>query len=768
MPPLWKRKSTSIIWQFTASFLLILLVPVICNLVIYSEIRKDIRDELNQKNIVLFENVQRSLELALDEYPQSISGLRFKPSIVSISNLEDPASLTPALVDDFTESMKPYYQTVYNAYKFYCYFNNISRIGTSTGFQDTESFFSTVYDGLDIEFSDWKKWISSSSEEMRLVKGTGSLTDVAPKYILMKYRMNDNAIMVIMLRDVALTYKIDKALNNSRIQYEIFSQDNQLLATTLSSDTASSDLLPNMSGSSGMFSGLLGDVSMVVNYSTIAANGWKLVFYTPETLYDSGQNSMRLVLLMMLAAIVVGCLFIPWLVRRQYTPVRRILSRLPSNDKGPDKKNEYSQIESAIMESAQQRQSLQKKHRQNIQNDFWMKLLNGVFTNFNEADVQTYSKPYFTGTPTMVGVLPMGDYINLFQDEEIPDYERFNLLLTILDNIGRELLQGQGIESFFLESGGNCVILFHVKTQAEIENLQAGLQEFLDKMREIFKMELYIAVSKWHDDLYGLTSAYSEALNGLDYIQFTEETDLLFYEDIAKNQTSSFSLETEEINNLCKYIKYGEYEKACCYVDDLLYRFTHSANFSPIVLKYYIHDIINAITKNFQSYVVDDNREINDIYVLTLSATTDIQSVKNSVYALLNSICTKVKTEMDSFEENKNRAASASLAEQIRDYIDAHYTDPDLCANVISQEFHVSPPYISKLFKTIEPDGFMNYIIAKRIEKAKELLRFTSKKIGDIATDTGFSNMTSFIRLFKKIEGAPPGTYRKAYSDSEE
>lgn len=92
MLSLWKHRSTSIIWQLTASFLLILLIPVICNLLIYFEIRKDIQDELNQKNTILFQNIQRSLELTLNEYPQSVSELILDPTMMAVSSLEDPSA----------------------------------------------------------------------------------------------------------------------------------------------------------------------------------------------------------------------------------------------------------------------------------------------------------------------------------------------------------------------------------------------------------------------------------------------------------------------------------------------------------------------------------------------------------------------------------------------------------------------------------------------------------------------------------------------------
>lgn len=754
----WKLKRSSVVWQLTASFLLILLIPIICNIVIYNQIRRDIREELKEKNAVFFQNVQRSLEISLNDYSQSVSELSVKPSVIALSNLSAPNEISPELEEEFRDSLKPYYQTMYNAYKFYCCFNNIELIGTANGLQKPETFFSTAYDGLDIDFSDWKKWISSASGDIRVVQGTGTLSDVMPKYVLMKYRMSNNAVMVIMLRDVYLSYNIEKMLNDSAIKHEIFSADGQLLATTLSSDTESADFIPQLTGASGIVDTKLNGKSIVASYSTLTSPGWKLVFYTPEELYQSGRTGMRLVLLLMLAAILVGVLLIPWLVKRQYNPVRRILSHLPERG-GEQRENEYAQIESALLESAKQSQSLQQQQQRAAQNDFWIKILNGVFTTYTEEDINKYSKPNFSATPNMVSVLPMNDYVSLFHEDDLPNHTRFNLLMTVLDNMGSELLESQGVESCFLESGGNCVILLGLKSPDDMECLQTGLQDLLDKMREYFSMELCIAVSDWHNDLYSLATAYSEALNGLDYIRFSEETDLLFYEDIAKNQVKHFILETEEINTLCKFIKYAESEKACDFADGLVSRFTHSVNFSPIVFKYYINDIVNVITRNFQEYVADDNSEIKEIYILTLSSAPDVHTVMNGIQTLICSICDKIQKEIADIEDSKDTASSLAL--QIRDYIDAHYTDPDMCANMVAQEFQISTPYISKIFKTVETGGFINYINGKRIEKAKELLRFSDEKIADIAEQTGFSNTTSFIRLFKKVEGIPPSTYRK-------
>lgn len=753
-----KLKRTSIIWQLTASFLLVLLAPIICNLAIYGEIRKDIREELNEKYAVFFQNIQHSLEISLNSYYRSVRELATTPSINTLSKLPAASALTPELEQDFKNSLKPYSQLMYNTYKSYCYFDNVELIGTTIGFQSEETFFNTEYEGLDLDFQDWKNWIRSTPSDMQIVKGTGTLSEVAPRYILLKYRMTENSIMVLTFRDVYLSYTIEEMLNNSAIKHELFSADGQLLATSLSSDSASADLAPKLTGSSGIFDAELDGKPIVVTYTTLNLLGWKLAFYTPTELYQTGQAGMRLVILLMLATILIGVLLIPLLVKKQYRPVRKILSHLPERGKNTDE-NEYALIESALLESAKQRRSLQQQQQRALQNDFWLKILNGVFTSFTEDDIRKYSKPEFSATPNRVAVLPMDSYASLFNEDGLPDYTRFNLLMTSLDNIGSELLDMQGIESYFLESGGNCIILLGLKSPDDAERLRTGLQELLDKMREHFNINLCVAVSDWHDDLYNLATAYSEALSGLDYIRFSEEADLLFYEDIAKNQTKRFILDTNEMNTLCKFIKYGEVQHACEYADGLISRFTHSINFSPIVFKYYISDIVNTITRNLQEYVEDDSSEIMEIYLLTLSASPDMQTVKKGIQALIHTICDKIQTELAGIETGKG--STSALALQIRSYVDEHYTDPDMCANMVAQEFQISTPYISKIFKTVEPVGFINYINNKRIEKAKELLRLTSDKISDIAAKSGFSNTTSFIRLFKKIEGIPPSAYRK-------
>jgi YesN/AraC family two-component response regulator len=46
------------------------------------------------------------------------------------------------------------------------------------------------------------------------------------------------------------------------------------------------------------------------------------------------------------------------------------------------------------------------------------------------------------------------------------------------------------------------------------------------------------------------------------------------------------------------------------------------------------------------------------------------------------------------------------------------------------------------------------------VEKAKELLLASDKKVRDVAEEVGYANLNSFVRIFKKTTGFTPTEFR--------
>lgn len=92
------------------------------------------------------------------------------------------------------------------------------------------------------------------------------------------------------------------------------------------------------------------------------------------------------------------------------------------------------------------------------------------------------------------------------------------------------------------------------------------------------------------------------------------------------------------------------------------------------------------------------------------------------------------------------------------------FKDADLRLNDLVAKLGSNRTYISQLISSKGNTNFSDYINGHRVKYAKKLL--TSQEgaqmsLAEIALDAGFSNKSSFYRLFTKTEGTPPARYRK-------
>jgi len=102
----------------------------------------------------------------------------------------------------------------------------------------------------------------------------------------------------------------------------------------------------------------------------------------------------------------------------------------------------------------------------------------------------------------------------------------------------------------------------------------------------------------------------------------------------------------------------------------------------------------------------------------------------------------------------------------IRSYLSMHYAE-NITLDKLAQLFNINKFYLQKLFKLHMGLSPNEYLIHTRLNRAKQLLRTTSRPINQIAMDVGINNIGHFINLFKKYEGSTPNTYRQNWYNSE-
>ena len=97
---------------------------------------------------------------------------------------------------------------------------------------------------------------------------------------------------------------------------------------------------------------------------------------------------------------------------------------------------------------------------------------------------------------------------------------------------------------------------------------------------------------------------------------------------------------------------------------------------------------------------------------------------------------------------------------EICQYIDTHYQEP-LSTDSIAREFLISKTQLYNIFKEVLRMSVSDYISHVRITQAKSLLINTDYSVEIISQLAGYSNISSFSRVFKSKVGIGPLQYRK-------
>ena len=82
-----------------------------------------------------------------------------------------------------------------------------------------------------------------------------------------------------------------------------------------------------------------------------------------------------------------------------------------------------------------------------------------------------------------------------------------------------------------------------------------------------------------------------------------------------------------------------------------------------------------------------------------------------------------------------------------------------------AEYLNCSHSHFSRIFRNHTGSTFIQYVTAKRLEKAKMILAHTDKPISRIASALKFQPENYFSRVFKKHVGVTPGEYRQQYSE---
>jgi len=276
--------------------------------------------------------------------------------------------------------------------------------------------------------------------------------------------------------------------------------------------------------------------------------------------------------------------------------------------------------------------------------------------------------------------------------------------------------------------------------------------------KDNFGVYISVAVSEIHKGYSGISAAYSETVEIVEYKTLVGESDTVIHYSTIKPpdkwEEQDFGILQKE-RRFMNCITAGDYSSARYILNDIIDNDLTTGITSLQIAKCRIFGLVNAMLNAVGEIrtAVDAEffNELDPVSRLLNSTTlTELQKQANFIFDSINN-----------YFEPKNEDAVHELINSVREFIHESYNQPKLSVTSISEKFNVNVSYLSRLFKKHVGIGMLDYIHKKRLEEAKELMKDHSLNIKDIAERVGYYNTITMTRAFRKYEGVTPGKFRE-------
>jgi two-component system response regulator YesN len=286
-------------------------------------------------------------------------------------------------------------------------------------------------------------------------------------------------------------------------------------------------------------------------------------------------------------------------------------------------------------------------------------------------------------------------------------------------------------------------------------NTKEALELWVNNAKTILSSidsEAVIAVSNIHVDFSEATAAYFEAGTAYDNRFVMGNERVLWFSDVSSAAKDIEPFSQNYIDGFRKALYAGDARALNDRINELLQILTDK-KFSLFAFRIIYNDIIGLLLNKYLSYgdVSKDTIQYYDIF--ELSKCRKVSDLIDILRQLCNDILSK---------EERNTDKDDPVIGEIIEYIRKNYSDPDLSMGTIADMYNMSAANLSLTYKEHTGMYPSEYLLLRRMEKAKELLTETELSIQDIGASVGYHDSSSFIRRFKKHMGITPAKYRNA------
>lgn len=470
-------------------------------------------------------------------------------------------------------------------------------------------------------------------------------------------------------------------------------------------------------------------------------------------------------------AIAVGTVacaivYLVYVTKRNYKPIQVIMNRIEGHqirtmDQSRDRPDEMMFIDGVLEDLINHMTDYDQKSRENLllqrsklfTDLLYSERLDNVVQRMEEMSPLTgaNSSSRFT-----VVISEINRYEKVFQDRYTRGDQ--NTLKLALMNVFQELARSSELQAWAEWIGADRAVILFLSTGSD-EEMTEKIRLFAEDCRAWVEQNLRLSLSFGIGPAVTGPGTIRESYTAAENVM---QHKLLMHENIALAECA------EARQPLLETYKYLQ----------MIAEFVKQFRMSSSQWREQLEQIFDAFERDFLQD--DDIRSLLQAMLQMLSREVAVMSeqLQDELSAENASIRLKLMEEAESIAEVKGilfeyltdvfrTYISASetksyraMVNEMKDYIEENFANPDLSLKHLSDRFQVSGKYASYLFKTEFNMKFVDFVTELRMKEAEQLLLETEYSLQDIALQVGYANAITFGRVFKRVTGITPGDYR--------
>jgi two-component system response regulator YesN len=539
--------------------------------------------------------------------------------------------------------------------------------------------------------------------------------------------------------------------------------DEKMFMSDISNSAYFKQILHSKS-SSGYFVKKIEGVESVINYNRIDSSG--LVFFSITNLKDAyvGINAaLGAAILISFILLLVSIVIAYFISRKFYVPIsnlRKNMYTMLGIDSDINKKiDEFSAMNNMFNQAAQKISDLEKFSHENIgvlKNQFLLKLLTTNLGSSDEAVLKAKNLQIcINSDKPLVLIVFQQDKKNQKYEEVQNEIDKMDIQLVniIVSSFEKGRLH---VEVVYVSKDRYVVILNSdediILYDEFIDSLFFYTEIIQNDISAQLKKSFSVSISRIFRNLDTINKAYVEALELISY-RFVEGSGCILLPEYLHNiRSENLVFPINQVTELIEALKTRKTEASYqihCNLTNYISEFSlDNIKYGIAYLSMMVFDMMNTVENNSNIAFEIQHSQFSK----KLNSMETMQEINIAFEELYSHI-------IDRLHQKKNPKTDV-LINDIKAYVEAHFTDSNLSLGSIADKFGYSSAYLGKIFNLTVGNSLASFINDVRLEKASCLLKDTNHTIEEIITMVGWESKKYFFTIFKKRFGVTPNEYR--------